>query len=105
MTDQQISAFINALRYTNRITPLQKDILDTWDALRKNPFDMESAQKQIMSNNASHPDILAAISAMPNVIQKQFHEVTRDDMIFNLHRQLDGLIAKEMRAHINGDYT
>ena len=29
MTDQQISALINALRYTNQITPLQKDILET----------------------------------------------------------------------------
>ena len=38
MTDQQISALINALRYTNQITPLQKDILDTWDALQKNPL-------------------------------------------------------------------
>ena len=69
MTDQQISALINALRYTNQITPLQKDILDTWDALQKKPFDADAAQ---------------------------------EDMIFNLRRQLDGLAAKEMEAHING---
>ena len=50
MTDQQISAIINALRYTNRITPLQKDILDTWDTLHKNPFDTDSAHKQILSS-------------------------------------------------------
>ena len=105
MTDQQISAIINALRYTNRITPLQKDILDTWDTLHKNPFDTESAQKQIISNDISHPDILAAITAMPDVIQKPFHEVTQEDMAFNLHRQLEGLIAKEMGALINGDHT
>ena len=60
MTDQQISAIINALRYTNRITPLQKDILDTWDTLHKNPFDTESAHKQIVSNNESHPDIFCS---------------------------------------------
>ena len=95
MTDQQISAIINALRYTNRITPLQKDILDTWDTLHENPFDMKSALKQIMSNDVSHPNILAAITAMPDVIQKPFHEVTHEDMIFNLQRQLEGLIAKE----------
>ena len=105
MTDQQISAIINALRYTNRITHLQKDILDTWDTLHKNPFDTESAHKQIVSNNASHPDIFAAISAMPDVIQKPFHEVTQEDMVFNLHRQLEGLIAKEMGALFNGDHT
>ena len=95
MTDQQISAIINALRYTNRITPLQKDILDTWDTLHKNPFDTESAHKQILSNNIHYPELLAVICAMPDVIQKPFHEVTHEDMIFNLQRQLEGLIAKE----------
>ena len=105
MTDQQISAVINVLRYTNAITPLQKDILDTWDTLHKNPFDTESAQKQIISNNANHLDVFTAITAMPDVIQKPFHEVTQEDMLFNLHRQLEGLIAKEMGALINGNHT
>ena len=58
MTDQQISAFINILRFANQITPLEKDILDTWDALQKKPFDAETAQKQIISNNVhSCPNI------------------------------------------------
>ena len=105
MTDQQISAFINILRFANQITPLEKDILDTWDALQKKPFDAETAQKQIISNNIHYPELLAAISIMPNVIQKPFHEVTQEDMVFNLHRQLEGLIAKEMGALINGDHT
>lgn len=105
MTDQQISAFINVLRYTNRITPLQKDILDTWDELHKNPFDTESAQKQIVSNNANHQDVFAAITAMPDVIQKPFREMTQEDMIFSLHRQLEGLIAKEMEALVDGNHT
>ncbi len=95
MTDQQISAFINALRCAKRITTLQKDILDTWDTLHKNPFDTESAHKQIFSNNIHYPELFAVICAMPDVIQKPFHEVTQEDMIFNLHRQLEGLIAKE----------
>ena len=102
MTDQQISALINALRYTNQITPLQKDILDTWDALQKKPFDADAAHRQIGFNNMNHPDLFAAISAMPDVIQKPFDAVTQEDMIFNLRRQLDGLAAKEMEAHING---
>ena len=102
MTEQQISALINVLRYTNRITPLQKDILDTWDELQKKPFDTDAARRQIVSNNVNHPDLFAAISVMPGVIQKPFDAVTQEDMIFNLRRQLDGLAAKEMEAHING---
>lgn len=102
MTDQQISALINALRYTKQITPRQKDILDTWDALQKKPFDTGTAYRQIVSNNMNHPDLFVAISAMPDVIQKPFDAVTQEDMIFNLRRQLEALAAKEMEAHING---
>ena len=105
MTDQQISAFINILRLANQITPLEKDILDTWDALQKKPFDAETAQKQIISNNIHYPELLAAISIMPNVIQKPFPEVTQEDMIFNLYCQLTGLVAEEMGAQINGNHT
>ncbi len=105
MTDQQISAIINAFRYTNRITPLQKDILDTWDMLHKNPFDTDSAHKQIVSNNVNHLDIFAAINAMPGVIQKSPSDLTQNDMVFTLRSQLEGLIAKELGALINGDHT
>ena len=68
----------------------------------KKPFDTDTAHRQIVSNNANHPDLIAAISTMPDVIQKPFDAVTQEDMIFNLRRQLEGLAAKEMDAHING---
>lgn len=102
MTDQQISTLINVLRFTNQITPLQKDILDTWDELQKKPLDTDSAHKQITYNNFSHPDIFMAISSMPGVVQKTAADLTQDDMIFTLRHQLDGLAAKEMEAHVNG---
>ena len=57
MTDQQISALISVLRFSNAITPLQKDILDTWDTLQKKPFDTDTAHRQIVSNNVNHPDL------------------------------------------------
>lgn len=102
MTDHQISTLINALRYTNQITPLQKDILDTWDELQKKPFDTDSARRQIASNNFSHPDIFMAISVMPGIVQKTAADLTQNDMIFTLRRQLDGLAAKELEAQANG---
>ena len=102
MTDQQISALVNALRYTNQITPLQKDILDTWAELQKKPFDAESAHRQIASNNFSHPDVFMTITAIPGIVQKSAMDLTQDDMIFTLHRQLDGLAAKEMGDQANG---
>ena len=86
MTDQQISMIINVLRYAEQITPLQKDIIDTWDTLQKRPFDAEAARKQILSNNVNHPNLLAAITVIPDVIQKPFSAVTQEDMVFNLRR-------------------
>lgn len=102
MIDQQISALVNLLSVTKSNTPLQKDILDTWHELNKNPFDKDSAQKQIVSNNINHPDIFVAIRVSPGVVQKPFDAVTQEDMIFNLHRQLACLAEKEMEAHTNG---
>ncbi len=96
MTDKEISALIKILRCAHEITALQEDILDTFDELQKNPFDQESAQKQILSNNINHPDIFIAISAMPGVVNKAAGNMTQDDMIFSLRRQLEGLVAKEM---------
>lgn len=101
MTDQQISAIINALRFANEISPLQKDILDTWNTLHRIPFNAESAHKQIFSNNINHPDINLIISMEPGVVRKSAETLTQDDMVFTLFRQLEGLVAKEMAIHGN----
>ena len=101
MTDKKISALIKILRCAHEITALQEDILDTFDELQKNPFDQESAQNQIMLNNFHHPDIFTAISSMPGVVYKTAGNMTQDDMIFSLNRQLDGLVAKEFETRIN----
>jgi len=101
MTDQQISAIINALRFANEISPLQKDILYTWNTLHKIPFNAESAHKQIASNNFYHPDINLIISMKPGVVRKSAETLTQDDMIFTLYLQLEGLVAKEIATHGN----
>lgn len=102
MIDKRISALISVLRYSENITPLQKDILDTWHELNKSPFDKESARKQIISNNINHPDVFAVIQVLPGVVQKTFDAVTLEDMVFNLQRQLEDLVSKEMGDLANG---
>ena len=96
MNDQQISAIINFLCFKKAISPLEKDILDTWNILHKVPFDADFARKQIDSNNISHPDICIAIYAMPGVVLKPEAMVTQHDRESILRLQLDGLIAKEV---------
>ena len=86
---------IEGLRHAKYITPLEKDILDTWNELQKSPFDRSSAQLQIMQNNAKHPEIFAAITALPTTVVRPFDQVTESDIRYNLGKQLEALAVKE----------
>ena len=89
------SLLIAYLRQKQYITDLEKDILDTWDELQKSPFDRSSAQLQIMQNNAKHPEIFAAIKALPTTVIRPFDQVTENDIRYNLGEQLEALAMKE----------
>ena len=64
------SILINLLRTKQIVTPLEKDILDTWNELQKTPFDMDSSQRQILSNAISHPDIAVKVTTLPTTTSK-----------------------------------
>lgn len=55
------SILITLLRKKQYLTDLEKDILDTWNELQKNPFDMDSAARQVLSNDAKYMDIAAMV--------------------------------------------
>lgn len=90
------SFLIVFLRLKHEITSLEKDILDTWNELQKNPFDMDSANKQILSNKISHPDIAVKVNALPTTIAKPQSQVTEVDNWYILQCQLAFLAGKEM---------
>ena len=89
------SLLIAYLRQKQYITDLEKDILDTWNELQKTPFDYRSAQMQVMKNDAKHPEILAAIKALPTTVVRPFDQVTESDIRYNLGKQLEALAVKE----------
>ena len=89
-----LSILIATLRESNTITPLQKDILDTWDVLNDLPFDLSKAQAQMRSNNISYPEMIVIIGSMPGVVY--ILGLTEDDIVFTLNKQLEVLVAKEM---------
>lgn len=74
---------IEWLHQEKSITPLEKDILDTWNELQKSPFDCNSAQRQIMQNNVKHPEIFFAIQALPTTVVRPFDQVTESDIRYN----------------------
>lgn len=89
------SILIAFLREKQHLTDLEKDILDTWDELQKFPFDRSSAQLQILQNNTRHPEILAAIKALPTTVIRPFNQVTENDIRYKLEKQLVALAVKE----------
>ena len=89
------SLLIEYLRQKERITPLEKDILDTYNEIQKIPFDRNSAQTQILQSNEKYPEILAAITALPTTVLRPFDQVTESDIRYNLGKQLEALVSKE----------
>ena len=89
------SFLIEYLKQKQYLTDLEKDILDTWNELQKNPFDRSAAQKQVVQNNAKHPEIFVAIAALPATETRPFEQATDSDIRYNLEKQLAALAAKE----------
>lgn len=89
------SILIDFLKLKEEITPLEKDILDTWNELQKSPLDMDSSKKQILSNTISHPDIQAKVNALPTTIVKPSNQITEADNQYILQCQLVLLAEKE----------
>ena len=90
------------LKQKKYITPLEKDILDTWNELQKYPFDMNSAERQVISNDINHPKIAAVVTAMPTTVPKPREQITETDLRYLLTMQLSGLIEKEREETWNG---
>lgn len=89
------SLLIMALRQKAVITDLEKDILDTWNELQKNPFDRSAAQRQVLQNDAKYPEIFFAIKSMPTTVPRPIEQMTEFDIRYNLENQLAALAAKE----------
>ena len=96
------SIMIEMLKQKKYITPLEKDILDTWNELQKYPFDIDSAQRQIFSNDINHPKITAMVTAMPTTVKKARDQITEIDLRYLLTMQLSGLIEKEREETRDG---
>ena len=89
------SFLIEYLRQKQYLTDLEKDILDTWNELQKNPFDCSAAQKQVLQNDAKYPDIFFAIAALPTTVSRPIEQMTEPDIRYNLENQLAALATKE----------
>lgn len=97
-----IKGLITELLKQNRLlTPLEQDILDTYNELSKKPFDRNSAIRQSQKNNINHPDIFLEISTNPATVLKPWAAASDEDVYSSLMSQLEALGKRELEAHRN----
>ena len=93
---------IEFLKQKQVITSLEKDILDTYHELQKSPFDTNSAEQKIFSNNIKYPQIALKVAALPSTVQKPREQITEVDLRYILSCQLAGLMEKESEVMKHG---
>lgn len=93
-----VSVLIEVLKEKDVITPLEQDILDTYNELNKKSFDREAVIRQCKKNNINHPDIFIAISTSPTTVFKPWPDASNEDVYYNLTSQLGALVEKELEV-------
>ena len=91
----KVNAVLEFLKLNGTITDLEKDILDTFDKLCKQPFSREEVQKKVADNFRNHWDIKlsAGVALGGNFLPAQY--LTDDELRKNLSFQLAELCDKE----------
>ena len=88
------SILIALLRAKQYLTDLEKDILDTWDEWKKEPFDYNSAQRQVIEQCKIPRDIYC--NQVPTMtVTRPLTQMTEADIRYNLENQFIALAAKE----------
>ena len=98
----KVSILIEFLKSQRMIAALEKDILDTWNEYQKNPFDMDSANRQIALNYGNHSDIYEKVNSLPTTLSKPRNQITEIDLRYVLGEQLLFLVDKRNEENKNG---
>lgn len=93
------NAYIKYFQQAQEKTSRQKDILDTWDEMNKNPFDRRTAINQAKKNKMSYSQLVAEIVAASVVGTRPWEELSDYDIYYNLQWQLEALIEEEIREN------
>ena len=93
------NAYIKYFQQVQEKTSRQKDILDTWDEMNKNPFDRMKAINQAKKNKASYSQLVVEITAASVVGTRPWEELSDYDIYCNLQWQLEVLIGEEIREN------
>ena len=91
------TAYIKYFRQVQEKTSRQKDILDTWDEMNKNPFDRRTAINQAKKNKMNHSELVVEITVASVVVTRPWEELSDYDIYCNLQWQLEVLIGEEIR--------
>lgn len=89
-----VSFILNELNQKNIISEEEKEMLEIIKELYKKPFDRQSAEKKANETYAKHSDLIYKVGSLPNVIKKDNHELSDNEIYDNLYAQLYFLFQK-----------
>ena len=90
-----VDVILEFLKLNGTITDLEKDILDTFDKLVKQPSSREDVQKKVGENYQKHYDIIFSASLVLGGNFMPFQDLSDKELRDNLCVQLIKLCEKE----------
>lgn len=93
----RVDLLIDLLKAKGVLTSLEKDILDTYHELHRDPFDMDSVKRQIALNETKYDDLYSKVAALPTTVPKPSSQITDADLRYVLGSHLSILAEKELK--------
>ena len=106
-----VDMILKYLEGKGKLSPLEKDILETSQLYTERPVNRTEATRKILEVDSNCPDVATIIRTAPGTRLVPFDGLSDDNILGNLYTRLVGLCIKEAEElnkkniFLNGTYT
>ena len=106
-----VDMILKYLEGKGKLSPLEKDILETSQLYTERPVNRTEATRKILEVESNCPDVATIIRTAPGTRLVPFDCLSDDNILGNLYTRLVGLCIKEAEElnkkniFLNGTYT
>lgn len=106
-----VDMILKYLEGKGKLSPLEKDILETSQLYTERPVNRTEATRKILEVDSNCPDVATIIRTAPGTRLVPFDCLSDDNILGNLYTRLVGLCIKEAEElnkkniFLNGTYT
>ena len=106
-----VDMILKYLEGKGKLSPLEKDILETSQLYTERPVNRTEATRKILEGDSNCPDVATIIRTAPGTRLVPFDCLSDDNILGNLYTRLVGLCIKEAEElnkkniFLNGTYT